>query len=87
MRIYERAYAKINLCLDVTGRRENGYHEIDGVMQSVTLCDEIAVSFEESDCTEITLTAEGNSSMPTDVPRRDADLYQGGLRNVAGPLR
>ena len=46
----EQAYAKINLCLDVTGRRENGYHEIDGVMQSVTLCDEIAVSFEESDC-------------------------------------
>lgn len=62
----EQAYAKINLCLDVTGRRENGYHEIDGVMQSVTLCDEISVSFEASDCTEITLTAEGNSSMPTD---------------------
>ena len=62
----ELAYAKINLCLDVTGRRENGYHEIDGVMQSVTLCDEITVSFEEADGIEIVLTAEGNDDMPTD---------------------
>ena len=62
----EQAYAKINLCLDVTGRRENGYHEIDGVMQSVTLCDEISIAFEENDHTEIVLTAEGNDAMPTD---------------------
>ena len=62
----EQAYAKINLCLDVTGRRENGYHEIDGVMQSVTLCDEISIAFEENDHTEIVLNAEGNDAMPTD---------------------
>ena len=62
----EQAYAKINLCLDVTGRRENGYHEIDGVMQSVTLCDVITVSFEKGTVVEIFLTAEGNDLMPTD---------------------
>ena len=62
----EQAYAKINLCLDVTGRRENGSHEIDGVMQSVTLCDEITVSFDANGFTEIVLTAEGNDAMPTD---------------------
>ena len=62
----EQAYAKINLSLDVTGRRENGYHEIDGVMQSVTLCDVVSVEFEAADETVITLTAEGNPDMPTD---------------------
>ncbi len=65
-RTTEQAYAKINLCLDVTGKRENGYHEIDGVMQSVTLSDLVTVEFEADDLTEIVLTAEGNPDMPTD---------------------
>lgn len=34
-----RAYAKINLCLDVTGRLENGYHLVRMIMQSVDLFD------------------------------------------------
>ena len=62
----ENAMAKINLCLDVTGKRENGYHEIDGIMQSVTLCDRVTVGFEAGESTEIRLTAEGNPDMPTD---------------------
>ena len=36
-----RAYAKVNLTLDVTGRREDGLHTLDTVMQSVSLWDEI----------------------------------------------
>lgn len=39
----ERAYAKINLTLDVLNRREDGYHDIRTVMQTVTLCDEIGI--------------------------------------------
>ena len=62
----ENAMAKINLCLDVTGKRENGYHEIDGIMQSVTLCDHVTVGFEAGEKNEIRLTAEGNPDMPTD---------------------
>lgn len=38
------AYAKINLFLDITGRRDNGYHEIDGVMQTIDLFDEIILT-------------------------------------------
>jgi 4-diphosphocytidyl-2-C-methyl-D-erythritol kinase len=34
-----RAFAKINLYLEVLGRREDGYHEIESVMQSVSLSD------------------------------------------------
>ena len=37
------AYAKINLTLDVTGKRNDGYHLIRSVMQSVSLADEIKI--------------------------------------------
>lgn len=37
------ANAKINLSLDITGKREDGYHLIDTVMQSVTLSDIVTV--------------------------------------------
>ena len=37
----EQAYAKINLGLQVLGNRPDGYHEVDMIMQSVSLADEI----------------------------------------------
>ena len=42
--ITEVAYAKINLGLDIIGRREDGYHEVSMIMQSVGLCDEVTIS-------------------------------------------
>ncbi len=39
-----RARAKINLTLDVTGRREDGYHTVEMVMQSVALHDTVRVT-------------------------------------------
>src|SRR6202035_423288 len=42
------AYAKLNLTLDVTGRRPNGYHDIDSVMQTISLHDLVLV--ERTDC-------------------------------------
>ena len=34
-----KAYAKINLTLEVMGKREDGYHEIASVVQAISLCD------------------------------------------------
>jgi 4-diphosphocytidyl-2-C-methyl-D-erythritol kinase len=42
------AYGKLNLTLDVTGRRPNGYHDIDSVMQTISLHD--LVWIERTDC-------------------------------------
>ncbi len=42
------AYAKLNLTLDVTGRRANGYHDIDSVMQTISLHDLVMV--ERTEC-------------------------------------
>ena len=38
-----KAYAKINLTLDITGRREDGYHTLDTVMHSVSVWDEVEI--------------------------------------------
>ena len=38
-----KAPAKVNLALDILGRREDGYHEMRMVMQTVSLCDTVTV--------------------------------------------
>lgn len=43
----EEAYAKINLTLDILGIRSDGYHEMDMVMQSVSLSDTITLALDE----------------------------------------
>ena len=43
MKIQEQAPAKINLALNILGRRTDGYHELRMVMQSVSLCDTVTV--------------------------------------------
>ena len=35
------AYAKVNLTLEVLGRRADGYHELRSVVQTVSLADEL----------------------------------------------
>ncbi len=42
-----RAYAKINLSLDVVGKREDGYHLLQSVFQGISLYDDVAVRREE----------------------------------------
>ena len=47
MRITVSSPAKINLFLDITGKRSDGYHLINTVMQSVSLYDDVTVSLDE----------------------------------------
>lgn len=55
-RVEERAYGKINLSLDVRGCRENGYHDVSMVMQTVDIYDIISLNKLENE-DEIKLTA------------------------------
>ncbi len=41
--LHERAYAKINLTLDVLAKRTDGYHDLESIMHCVSLADEISV--------------------------------------------
>ena len=38
-----KAYAKLNLILNVKGKRPDGYHEIETVFQAINLCDLVTV--------------------------------------------
>ncbi|MDE7218512.1 MAG: 4-(cytidine 5'-diphospho)-2-C-methyl-D-erythritol kinase [Oscillospiraceae bacterium] len=44
MTYIEPAYAKLNLALDILGKRPDGYHELRMVMQSIDLADQVSVS-------------------------------------------
>lgn len=62
------ARAKINWTLDILGRREDGYHLMDMLMQSVALADEITL--EEADHLELRSKASANAA--TSVSQQDA---------------
>ena len=42
------AYAKLNLTLDILGRRPDGYHDLAMVMQSITLHDDVTVTLTDT---------------------------------------
>ena len=41
--LYEGAFAKLNLTLDVLDKREDGYHDLRSVMQTVSVRDDIEI--------------------------------------------
>ena len=45
-RVEIRAYAKINLCLDVKGLLPGGFHEVHMIMQQILLHDDVAILWE-----------------------------------------
>ena len=71
----EYAYAKLNLSLDVTGRREDGYHDMLMVMQTISVSDRIDLELTE----EPGIQAECNFRyVPTDgrnLAVRAAQVY------------
>ena len=49
----ERAYAKINLCLDVIGKREDGYHDLKMIMVPINFYDVLEMEFAEETTLEL----------------------------------
>ena len=41
--VFEKAYAKLNISLDIVGKLPDGYHAMDMVFQSVSLCDDVII--------------------------------------------
>lgn len=59
MRQYtQKAYAKINLSLNVLGKRTDGYHEVSMLMHQITLADTVRLS--RCDGEEIVLTSDSD---------------------------
>ena len=63
MELTRKAYAKINLGLDVTGKRDDGYHLVRMIMQNIDIYD--TLTFKDNESGEITLTCS-REGIPTD---------------------
>ena len=48
LRVFEKAFAKINLTLAVTGKRDDGYHSIQSLFQSISLYDRLVLERQET---------------------------------------
>ena len=44
--LFEGAYAKLNLTLDVLGKREDGYHDLKSIMQAISIRDDIEIDLD-----------------------------------------
>jgi 4-diphosphocytidyl-2-C-methyl-D-erythritol kinase len=82
---FVRAYAKINLTLDVLGKRTDGYHDLASVMQTVDLYDTICLSITKEDqvqivCTLPELSNDDNlAARAVNMVRQRLDIGQGVL--------
>ena len=81
-RVELTAYAKLNLGLDIVGRREDGYHLVRMIMQSVGLYDRL--TFERKEDPGIELLVSEASTLPdlVDMPTDDRNLSVRGARSV-----
>ena len=74
--ISKKAYAKVNLSLDIVGRREDGYHLVRMVMQSLDIADNLV--FERLDTPKIEVLLNGNvgdgSEMNSEATSGDKNL-------------
>ena len=61
--LYEGAFAKLNLTLDVLGKREDGYHDLQSVMQGISIRDDIEIDIGTGKPWKLLCTAE---DIPTD---------------------
>ncbi len=59
---FVRAYAKINLTLDVLGRRADGYHELATVMQTVDLYDTLCLTAIDDNQVQVICTSPALSN-------------------------
>lgn len=57
--LYEGAFAKVNLTLDVLGKRPDGYHDVKSVMQSISIRDDIEIDLDTGRDWEIICSQEG----------------------------
>lgn len=61
--LYEGAFAKVNLTLDVLGKRPDGYHDLQSVMQTISVRDDIEIDVDTDKPWKLLCDKEG---IPTD---------------------
>src|SRR5687767_2318763 len=76
------APAKLNLTLEVLGKRTDGYHEIASVMQTIDLVDTLRI--DAADALTLDVQGEEAGGVPADVERNLVYRAAVALREAAG---
>lgn len=74
MKIKAKAFAKLNLCLGVTGKQNNGYHTIESVMQSVSLYDTVVINIIDKQTIKVSTNDEVLNG-EENIAYKAAELY------------
>ncbi len=79
MKIKIQCPAKINLSLEILGKREDGFHEIQSIMQAVSLYDYLDIEAEKLTCVQNLIFLSGNSDLipydKTNLVYKAVDLF------------
>lgn len=75
MKVSVKAYAKLNLTLDITGKREDGYHLLKTVMQSVSLYDTVTVRERSDGQISLSVTGEEAPEDSTNTAWKAAERF------------
>ncbi len=81
-----KAYAKINLHLDVCAKRDDGYHDVSLVMQSVSLCDNIKVTRQDNGEFICRANRENVPTGDENIAVRAARLFASNCKECKGAL-
>ena len=73
--LYEGAYAKLNLTLDVLGKREDGYHDIKSVMQTISIRDDVEIDVGTGKPWVLECSMEGIPTDETNLAWKAAKVY------------
>lgn len=73
--LYEGAYAKLNLTLDVLGKREDGYHDLQSVMQTISVRDDIEIDVGTGKPWKLLCSVEGIPTDETNLAWKAAKVY------------
>ena len=73
--LYEGAFAKLNLTLDVLGKREDGYHDLKSVMQTVSARDDIEIDVGTGKPWKLLCDKEGIPVDETNLAWKAAKVY------------
>ena len=74
--LFEPAYAKVNLTLDVLGKRDDGFHDIKTVMQTISLRDDIEIDVGTGKPWVLTCDKEGVPCDETNLAWKAAKLFE-----------
>ena len=73
--LYEGAFAKINLTLDVLDKRPDGYHNLKSVMQTISLRDDIEIDIGTGEPWSLLCSVEGIPTDETNLAWKAAKLF------------